>query len=517
MGLYRKLQEYSGSDYYSMCMPGHKRNAEWVMENPYSLDITEIDGFDNLHDPEDILKEAQEEAAAVYGSDGAMYLINGSTAGLLIAISSLAAPGTTIIAARNSHKAVYHAAALRQLKIEYLYPDIDQITGLPGSISPEQVRDALREHPEAVLVAVTSPTYEGVVSDIRGIAEIVHTAGKRLLVDAAHGAHFGFHPFFPENAIKQGADLVIQSLHKTLPSLTQTALLHWNNSSREELQDKKLEERLRRYSGIYQSSSPSYVLMAGISRCIRFLQKDAETAFQIYAKRLQQFYQEMSFLKSLSVLPIQGKKFFFGRDPGKLVILCAGIWITIQKLPEHIQNQIEEVWITEGKEVCLTGKLLYHLLRCYQIQPELAMADYILCMTSVCDTQEGFQRLQEALCEIDTACCRQKNKEDKDQSSISERQFADLQNLRSASRYCHLYEAEERKSYRIPLKESAGYIAAEMIFLYPPGIPYVVPGEVLEKELVQQLLYYQSNGLQLKGMQDQEGKNVRVLFGKTDS
>ncbi len=228
--LLERLSTYAASDVYPFHMPGHKRQVKMgitSVPNPFSVDITEIDGFDNLHHAEDILKESMNSAAAVYESDRSWYLVNGSTCGILAAIAAAVKPGEKILMARNSHKSAYHAVILNQLEPVYLYPEEVPEFQIPGGIEPEQER-ALLEHPEIRAVFVTSPTYEGIVSDIQGIAATAHRHGAALIVDEAHGAHlpFGDGNYFPDGALQEGADLVIQSLHKTLPSLTQTAILH---------------------------------------------------------------------------------------------------------------------------------------------------------------------------------------------------------------------------------------------------------------------------------------------------
>ena len=226
--LSESLQNYAQSDVYPFHMPGHKRK-KILFPDPYEMDITEIDGFDNLHHAEGILKEAQERAAALYGSKRCFYLVNGSTCGLLAAISAAAGRGDKVIVARNCHKAVYHALYLKELQAEYIYPAITN-HGIQGQITVEQVRKTLRENPDASAVILTSPTYEGIVSDVKKIAEVCHEQNIPLIVDEAHGAHLGFSGGFPENAVRLGADAVIMSLHKTLPSFTQTALLHLNST-----------------------------------------------------------------------------------------------------------------------------------------------------------------------------------------------------------------------------------------------------------------------------------------------
>ena len=222
--LEQKLNELEQSDIYPFHMPGHKR-AFLPFANPYAIDITEIEGFDNLHHATGILQEAQQKAADLYGAKKTYYLVNGSTCGLLAAISAAVPRGEKILVARNCHKAVYHAMYLRQLVPVYLYPE-DTAYGIQGQVTPQMVRKQLEQTPDIRAVVITSPTYDGVVSDIKNIADTVHAYGIPLIVDEAHGAHFGFSPEFPENATRLGADAVIMSVHKTLPAFTQTALLH---------------------------------------------------------------------------------------------------------------------------------------------------------------------------------------------------------------------------------------------------------------------------------------------------
>ena len=272
--IYDKLLAYGNSDAYPFHMPGHKRQITDFV-NPFQIDITEIDGFDNLHHPEGILKEAQERAAALYGSRSTYFLVNGSTCGILSAVSALVRPGGEIILARNCHKASYHACYLGDLVIHSLYPQWEPKWGINGGILPEDVEKLLAEYPKTQAVLLTSPTYDGAVSDIRGIARICHAHRVPLIVDEAHGAHLGFHPYFPESALKLGADVVIQSFHKTLPSLTQTAVLHVGRDAQVD------EERIRRFLGIYQSSSPSYIFMAAMDRCVEFLKMREKSGLRL--------------------------------------------------------------------------------------------------------------------------------------------------------------------------------------------------------------------------------------------
>ena len=249
--LFEKLKKYSESDFYPYHMPGHKRNSVGRLSDDITkIDITEIDGFDNLHMPEGIFREMQERASSIYGADESFFLVNGSTGGILSAISAALDEGDRILMARGSHKSAYHAAYLRKLSISYLYSPIIKEFDICDSITAEQVEEALSADPDIKAVFIVSPTYEGRIADIEKIAEVVHKRGIILIVDEAHGAHLGMSDGFAPNSCQAGADIVIHSVHKTLPALTQSALLHVNGK----LADR---ERIKRFLRIYQTSSPS--------------------------------------------------------------------------------------------------------------------------------------------------------------------------------------------------------------------------------------------------------------------
>ena len=294
--IYEKLKKYSDSDYYGFHMPGHKRNLDLMPGvSPYKIDITEIDGFDDLHHAEGILLEAQRRAAKVCHADETHFLVNGSTVGILSAIAGVTKKGDTILVARNCHKSVYHAIYMNELNPVYLYPHFDEDVQLNTEISAQDVSRALDDHPQIRAVVIVSPTYDGVVSDVAAISEVVHRKGLPLIVDEAHGAHFGFHPEFPKRANEQGADLVINSLHKTLPALTQTALLHINGTIVE-------RKRVRKYLDMLQSSSPSYVLMAGMDACMGLIAERGEELFAAYVERLLRLRNRLLELQNLKLV-----------------------------------------------------------------------------------------------------------------------------------------------------------------------------------------------------------------------
>ncbi len=464
-----KLIAYAKSDIYPFHMPGHKRRVREEAD-PYAIDITEIDGFDNLHDAEEILAEAQQRAAALYDAKKSYYLINGSTCGILSAVSAATGRDGTILMARNCHKAVYHAAYLRNLKTRYLYPVITRF-GIQGVITPESVEEALREDPGIQAVILTSPTYDGVVSDIGRIAEITHRYQILLIVDEAHGAHFGFDPYFPETAVRLGADLVIQSMHKTLPSMTQTALLHVCSD--------RIDTRvLERFLNIYETSSPSYVLMAGMDRCIRLLMEKGTELFAEYATQLKTFYQNVDKLHKIEVfrgweLP-ETECFRF--DPSKLVISAAGCG--------------------------LTGQQLYQiLLEKYGLQMEMCSGEYVLAMTSFCDTGEGYERLFAALSEIEA----ESSTAFIDTSMDASVGGADLTGFISRvykrnEKQSEIAQAVDLPGEEIDLVAAAGRIAGDYVYLYPPGIPLLVPGERIDAGTIANIRECQKKNLNIKGV-----------------
>ena len=454
-----KLMDYGKSDYCPFHMPGHKRGLR-MEADPYTMDITEIDGFDNLHDPEGILQEAQNRAAALYQADESYYLVNGSTCGLLAAISAAVEKGGRILMARNCHKAVYHAAYLRELCVSYLYPVITAY-GIQGVITPESVRAALEKEPDIQAVILTSPTYDGIVSDIAAIAEIVHAYGIPLIVDEAHGSHLGFHPYFPQTAVRLGADVVIQSMHKTLPSLTQTALLHRNGSRID-------RDQIARFLDIYETSSPSYVLMAGMDRCVRMLEENGEAYFSEYASKLEAFYQKAKKLQSLEVLQPRelSQEECYAFDPSKIVI--------------------------NGSNCGLTGKQLYEIfLHKYHLQMELCSGDYVLAMTSFLNKQEDYDRLLQALQKIDEEC---EMKSGFNASGFISHIYA--QNEKSLE----IAEAADLSKKEILLTQAAGKLAGDYIYLYPPGIPLLVPGEIITEKMIGNIHECMELGLDLKGI-----------------
>ena len=478
--LYRALEIYSQEDYYPFHMPGHKRNPDTVNTDlPFDRDITEIDGFDNLHHPEGILKKAQETAASVYDTKECYYSVNGSTAALLAAVSAAVPRNGQILVARNCHKAVYHALYLRNLIPTYVYPQMDPKWWINGGISSDKVERALAENPEIKAVLLTSPTYDGVVSDIEKIAEIVHRYEIPLIVDEAHGAHFHFSNYFPTSAAELGADLVIQSFHKTLPSMTQTAVLH-NCSDR-------VDSRLiRRFMGIYQSSSPSYILMASMDACMEKMSSDGNEMFREFTKILEKTRRRLSECKYIRLVsPEIGTAGVFDYDRSKLLF--------------------------STRYASMTGsELAQILLEKYHIQVEMETEHYVLALAAVGDSREGFERLCQAIEEID-----QEEAQKKKEKRETEEPKAGRTAYTSLSQFMSITEAMESESEIRKLEESVGRISAEFGYLYPPGIPLIVPGEQITGQFIRNMRIYMEEGLYLQGLEDYTNETIRVVAQNT--
>ncbi|WP_286151750.1 aminotransferase class I/II-fold pyridoxal phosphate-dependent enzyme [Sporofaciens musculi] len=463
--LYNRLREYSRSDYYGFHMPGHKRQLNMLGSEPaYAIDITEIEGFDDLHHAEGLLKSAQERAAKVYHGEETHFLINGSSVGILSAVAGVTKRGDTVLVARNCHKSVYHAIEMNGLNPVYLAPGFHASMQMNTEVFAEDVKAALKANPKIRAVVIVSPTYEGVISDVEAIVGAAHEKGIPVIVDEAHGAHFGFHPYFPENSNKKGADIVIHSLHKTLPSLTQTALLHINGNL-------VRREKVRRFIHMLQSSSPSYILMASIDSCIEMLENRRQELFEPYVRSLQALREELQALKGLKLVWTDRY------DPSKLVI--------------------------SGEDVGLTGKMLYRiLLEKYHLQMEMAAGKYVLAMTTVGDTQEGFRRLSCALSEIDEENRRRGRESFQKTGNIPCLPAPDVVYNSSEIEEMleHFHETGVNRVEARLWRDSVGYVSVEYAYLYPPGIPLIVPGERVSQEAADMLQWYYEMGFSIEGL-----------------
>ncbi|MBR5422045.1 MAG: aminotransferase class I/II-fold pyridoxal phosphate-dependent enzyme [Lachnospiraceae bacterium] len=345
MGKLREaLEAYAARGLRSFHTPGHKGKFD-------PIDLTELPGLDDLHAPTGILKEAQERAAALYGADRAWYLVNGSTVGVLTALSAALPAGGKLLMQRESHRCAYNTAMLRGFEKYYLETEREAGCGAGLGVTLAEVRRGLSEYPDIQAVFLTSPNYEGFSAELKEIAELVHSRELPLIVDAAHGAHFGFDSLHPASALQCGADLAVVSLHKTLPSPTQTALLLQKG-------DRIEAAAVQEWLSVYQSTSPSYLLMAAMDDCIEYVSKLTEEDWEAYRRWRLAFRKELEALPGLRILDAFSEGEGPKPEPGK-ILLCP----------------------TDGR----SGEELAEELRRRGMEPELVLPAYVLLITTVAD------------------------------------------------------------------------------------------------------------------------------------
>lgn len=431
MTLTQTLDNYSKSNMYPFHMPGHKR----MLEGPYKIDMTEVDGVDDLHDPTDVIANEQKRLAKIYKAKESFILVGGSTVGNLSAIYGCCDEGDLVLIQRNSHRSVYNGAILRHLKVGYIHNRCDE-NGIYKAVTLDEIKKSIEEQngeiPKAIVI--TSPTYEGFAANIEEISDFCHGKNITLIVDSAHGAHLGFHKDLPSQCADK-ADVTIMSLHKTLPCLTQTAVLHISG-------DRVDSRRIREALDIFETSSPSYVLMNSVSQCINYLEENTH-CFDEYVDNLNWFYDTCGKLKHISIY----KKANQIRDIGKIVI--------------------------STKNTDITGIKLSNILRRkYEIETELSSFSYVLAMTSIMDTKEGFERLASALTEID------------DDLKSGNMVVPIMGQASEIEIEMEPWEAKAKGGKQVELKKAKNMICQDSICLYPPGAPVIVPGEKITDETI---------------------------------
>lgn len=448
------IGEYTKSECIPFHMPGHKRqDMDYITLLGGKYDITEIPGFDDLHAPEGVLAESMELARALFGGKRVFYMTNGSTCGLQAAVYAVCPRGSSVIAARNSHISVYNAIELNELKASFIYPEFDKTNGICSSVSPRAVEDSLRKNDGVSAVIITSPTYDGVVSDIAGIARIAHRHGAKLIVDAAHGAHLGFHPYFPAAAQTLGADIVITSLHKTLPALTGAAMAIVN--------DKELIGPFAHAFSIFQSTSPSYLILSSIDGCMRLLEKKKDELFTRYAENIKRFRKNTEQLRNIRLIDGSDVPSAYGFDPGKILISDGG----------------------------RSGREIFDLLRAQRIEPEMYSAGHALAMTGIADTERSFDALFSALLRIDGDCAGVR---------------AEFPPPPGMLCRMSIFAALHTQSETVPEREAVGRISREYVFAYPPGTPVLAPGEYITPQFVEYCRASRENGIRFRHTETNE-------------
>lgn len=426
-------------------MPGHKRNPFLATDLPYALDITEIDGAWDVHHPDASLRQRLQDVAKQCGAHRSFYMTNGSTGGLLAALYTLCTPGDALLMPRASHQSVYHAVELLNLRPTYLLSP--QSDDLPMPPTPEAVEAALNAHPDIHTVIVTSPTYEGKVADIAAIAHLCHAHGARLIVDQAHGAHLRY--FAPAwDAVHAGADIVVESLHKMLPALTPAALVH--ASSRVDAQ------QLAHALGIFETSSPSHVILASMDLCLRWLAAEGAAAHTRHIETWQNAKARWSAPDGLSCL---------------------------QEIPTDDPFKV----VLSTQQSASTGTELAWQLRESGYEVEMATPQSVLCLLSVADEAAMYSRFVADVLQIDAQMAKASSPKENISALTVVPRFAI--SMAEARRAPHISRA---------LKEAVGHVAAETLWTYPPGIPLLLPGEVVDETLLASLSALAAQGIPLR-------------------
>jgi len=465
---YKELLEIAQKDKYRYHMPGHKGKKEALGEfgeNLVSIDFTEVEGTDNLHNPKTIIKNLQKRLSNVYNTKKSYILINGSTVGLQSAILSQSMPKDKIIIQRDSHKAVYNSVILGDLHPEYIWTDYSKELYIKGPIDVEKFQNVIRKS-RAKLVVLTYPTYYGICSDIERIADITHENNALLIVDEAHGAHLKFSKKLPKGAEDLGADIVVQSLHKTLPAFTQTSALHVC-SHRVDLV--KLESFLK----MLQSSSPSYILMASVDKSLDYMIENG-------MENLDSILEEVRFLK-------KGKEDFF---------------ISKEKIEDTFKCRYDEckLLISLYKKG-FTGSETEKILReHYNIYTELWDIVYDLAYLSPCDTLEDIRYIFNSVNEMSSL------KKAKGYHSL---EFKVYEPQKEVS----LRKAFYSEKNKIDIEDCKDRISGDFIIPYPPGIPIICPGEVITKEHIKYLKKLIRENIEVLGIEE---NCISILKGKDD-
>lgn len=478
-----KVEDYVYGDVYPLHSPGHKRSYydNDFLSELYKRDITGVEGFDRIAISDGSVSDAMNRAAKAYKADETFFLLNGASAGIMAAVFATVKRGGKVLLMRNSRKYVYNALSIREIGIIYLSGEIDEELGLTKGLTVENVEDAIKKNEDIQAVIITSPTMDGISSEVEDIAELLHEKRIPLIVDASYGSHFGFAGFLPINAVECGADVVIHSLYETLPSPVQTGLIHVNGS----IVDK---EKIRGYLDMFQSEELSYPLMTGIDECIKFLNSNSSAWQSFYDKRAK-LSDQLRELKHIEVFDA----FTMGRSDAPEI----GKMLLIPKTKN------------------MNGKQLFDRLKKeFGIQPSMAMPEYVLLSFSVCDTEEGYERLYNALKKLDAEL---EEKENTTRTMSGGRDLGSLEALFGVSSNNNsgkasafpsadtlsivrrISDATMCEMESVPVNMCEGRISGVYVGVYPSEQPMLVPGQRITKEILGLINHYKRCGFAIQG------------------
>jgi arginine decarboxylase len=482
------LRACAKNPHASFYTPGHKRGvgissnlADTFGKMLFQHDLPELTELDNLFAPNGVILQAQQLAADAFGASQSWFLVNGSTCGIEAAILATCGAGDKIILPRNVHSSAIAGLILSGAMPIFINPEYDPVLDIAHSFTPQALSIALRQHPDAKAVMMVYPTYYGVCGDIEAIAEITHEYNIPLLVDEAHGAHFGFHPEFPMTGLKAGADLTVQSIHKTLGAMTQASMLHLQG-------DRVDADRVNKALQLVQSTSPSYILLASLDA--------ARQQMALYGKELMSRTLELaddarnrisqilglSVLKVRDLTPPAGNK-GFGLDRTRLTVTVAGLGLTGFAAEEILDEKLG-------------------------VTPEFASLQHVTFIISIGNTQEDIERLVQAfitLAEIYTPLNPFMKKEKEKEMVLSQ-----VENSMAISPRDAFFAATET----LALQDTIGCVCAEIVCPYPPGIPVLMPGEVVTEVALNYLLQVKAMGGFITGCGDSSLESLKIVMVK---
>ncbi len=453
------LTQLQKKDTVSFHTPGHKNGRlyqrlqeSYLPDSFPDWDTTEIPGTDSLHNPKGVIRDSQKTAADLFGADETFYLVNGSTCGIYSMIMAATKPGDELIVQRNSHQSVFHGCLLGGVTPRYLMPEVEAETGMILGVNEDNVQEALDQWPETKGVLLTTPNYYGITSNIKAIVNILHEKNKPLLVDEAHGSHFILDHRLPTPALKAGADLVVQSTHKTLPALTQASMLHVQGS-------KVDREKLRWMLRMHQSSSPSYLLMASLDATVALLESHGASLMKELLEHIDDTKTALKEIPgiALGVEASALSDFSFLADPTRL-------WINLHgtRLTGYEWNTI--------------------LAEKHRVMMELADPLGVLALASIGNEKRDFDRLVDAIKSTMNAFGKTKFDRPVKHKKATVSYYDELPIQRMS-----LQESFQAEKEKVELENAVGRICGESLTPYPPGIPAVMPGEEITESLVKWL------------------------------
>ncbi|WP_196516141.1 aminotransferase class I/II-fold pyridoxal phosphate-dependent enzyme [Nostoc sp. WHI] len=460
--------------------PGHKRGvgiaqplADLLGTKIFRADLTELADLDNLFAPQGVIQEAQQLAAEVFGASQTWFLVNGSTCGVEAAILATCGTGDKIILPRNVHSSAIAGLILSGAIPIFLNPEYDPVLDIAHSITPNAVQSALQQHPDAKAVLTVYPTYYGVCGDLSAIANITHQYNIPLLVDEAHGAHFAFHPELPTPALAAGADLTVQSIHKVLGAMTQASMLH--------VQGNRIDcDRISKALQLVQSTSPSYLLLASLDAARQQMALHGKMLMSRTLQLANEARTRISRIPGLSILPqLGGSPGFVALDKTRLTVTVSGLGLTGFEADEILDEK-------------------------FAVTAEFASLQHLTFIISLGNTSADIEQLVQSFTTLATEYRRTN-------LTLNNHIWQNLVSTVSHGLHLSPREAFFAVSEILPLTQTSKRICAEIVCPYPPGIPVLMPGEVITKPVLDYLQQIQAMGGFISGCNDTSLKTLKVV------